>query len=119
MTPSEPWSGDLLARPRSQAERARTTAVTGKARDPGGDGVTAGPPPRLELPGPPQLGAHLQPELMARLLTGRLESGELAEVVLAHLLALCPQCRTVRRQLEDCLHEVGHWDYVVALGEGA
>jgi hypothetical protein len=84
--------------------------VTGKAREPGGDGVATAPPLH---------GAHLQPELMARLLTGRMESGELAEVVLAHLLALCPECRTVRRQLEDCLHEVGHWDYVVALGEGA
>ncbi len=93
--------------------------MTAKARNPGGDGVAAGPPPHLESPVPPQPAAHLQPELMARLLTGRLESGELAEVVLAHLLALCPQCRTVRRQLEDCLHEVGHWDYVVALGEGA
>jgi len=91
----------------------------GRTCEPCGHGAAAGPPPGAETGEPPRPAAHLQPELMARLLTGRVESEELVDVVLAHLLALCPECRSVRRQLEDSLHEVGHWDYVIALGEGA
>jgi tetratricopeptide (TPR) repeat protein len=62
---------------------------------------------------------HLAPELMARLLSGRVESEELSQLVLPHLLALCPECSAVRRGLEALRREVGHWDYVVAATEGA
>jgi tetratricopeptide (TPR) repeat protein len=65
------------------------------------------------------LDGHLAPELMARLLSGRVESEELSQLVLPHLLARCPECCAVRRELEALRLEVGHWDYVVAATEGA
>jgi tetratricopeptide (TPR) repeat protein len=70
-------------------------------------------------PEPQQADRHLAPELMARLLSGRVESEELADVVLPHVLALCPECRAVKRELDSLRHAVGHWSYLVALTEGA
>ena len=68
---------------------------------------------------PPDAGArHLAPELVARLLSGGVEAGELAREVLPHLLALCPGCQATRDQLEALQREVGHWDYGIALAEG-
>lgn len=67
----------------------------------------------------PQVDGHLAPELMARLLSGRVESEELSQLVLPHLLARCPECCAVRRDLEALRREVGHWDYVVVATEGA
>jgi hypothetical protein len=61
---------------------------------------------------------HLAPELIARLLSGRVEHEELAQEVLPHLLALCPACQATRDRLEELQRDVGHWDYGVALAEG-
>jgi hypothetical protein len=61
---------------------------------------------------------HLAPELVARLLSGRVEPDELARQVLPHLLAHCPGCQQVRDQLEELRRDVAHWDHLVALTEG-
>jgi hypothetical protein len=61
---------------------------------------------------------HLPPELVARLLSGRVEADELARDVLPHLLSLCPGCQATRDRLEELQRDVGHWDYAVALAEG-
>ncbi|HVT59801.1 MAG TPA: hypothetical protein VHR45_15545 [Thermoanaerobaculia bacterium] len=61
---------------------------------------------------------HLSLEILAKLLSGRLEHEELLDKVVPHLLARCPGCRENHRQLMQMKDEVGHWDEEVALHEG-
>jgi hypothetical protein len=69
-------------------------------------------------PEPQQGSEHLPLELMARLLSGRVESEELSDAVLSHLVARCPECRASRQELESLRRAVGHWSYLVAVTEG-
>jgi tetratricopeptide (TPR) repeat protein len=63
--------------------------------------------------------AHLSLEAMARLRSGRMETGEIHAHLLSHLVSRCEECRTVDQRLAELRQEVGHWDDVVNLLEGA
>ena len=69
-------------------------------------------------PAPEEVRGHLPMDLMARLLSGAVEPDEVQGLVLPHLLALCPECRAVGRELERLRREVGHWSSLVAATEG-
>jgi hypothetical protein len=61
--------------------------------------------------------SHPSPEALARLVTGTAEPDELRQVLLPHLLDLCPKCRGVRNGLTTLARDFGHWDVSVALAE--
>jgi tetratricopeptide (TPR) repeat protein len=61
---------------------------------------------------------HLSLVTLARLATGRIEAEELQRVVVPHLVGVCAGCREIYQELQRLKGEVGHWDEMVAVGEG-
>ena len=61
---------------------------------------------------------HLSLVTLARLATGRIEVEELQQLVIPHLIGVCPGCREIHRELQRLKQEVGHWDDMVAVLEG-
>jgi tetratricopeptide (TPR) repeat protein len=61
---------------------------------------------------------HLALATLARLATGRIETEEVQQVVIPHLVAVCSGCRQIFEELQRLKEEVGHWDEMVAVLEG-
>lgn len=61
---------------------------------------------------------HLSLATLARLATGRIEPEEIQQLVIPHLVSVCPGCREVFDELQRLKEEVGHWDDMVAVMEG-
>jgi tetratricopeptide (TPR) repeat protein len=61
---------------------------------------------------------HLSLVIQAKLATGRIEVEELQQVVIPHLLGVCPGCREINQEMQRLKQEVGHWDDMVAVLEG-
>jgi hypothetical protein len=61
---------------------------------------------------------HLPLATLARLATGRIETEEIQQVVIPHLVAVCAGCREIFEELGRLKEEVGHWDDMVAVMEG-
>ena len=62
--------------------------------------------------------AHLTLETLARLLSGGMTYEELLEKVVPHLLARCPVCQEIHREILRMQAEVGHWNEDVVVTEG-
>jgi hypothetical protein len=62
-------------------------------------------------------GRHLSIETMARWLGGELDPEMVQEILLPHLLAVCPACRTTRDQLDRLVRDSHHWNPAMALSE--
>jgi hypothetical protein len=60
---------------------------------------------------------HLSIETMARWLGGELDPETVQEILLPHLLAVCPACRTTHDQLDRLVRDSHHWNPAMALSE--
>ncbi|MBV8202520.1 MAG: hypothetical protein JOZ15_18025 [Acidobacteria bacterium] len=61
---------------------------------------------------------HLSLVALARLITGRMGVEEIQQILVPHLIGICPGCREIYRELQRLKQEVGHWDEMVVVLEG-
>jgi tetratricopeptide (TPR) repeat protein len=62
---------------------------------------------------------HLSPLALARLVSGQMDAEEIRRVVVPHLLSRCPGCGQGAAAMREAMREVGHWDAVTSVVEGA
>lgn len=61
--------------------------------------------------------AHPTLEQLAKLLSGRLETDELLQEILPHLLSRCETCTGRVEEIRRLQRQIGHWDELVAVHE--
>lgn len=62
---------------------------------------------------------HLSTVTLARLLWVKVEVEEMQQMIVPHILAICPVCRENFEELQRLKREVGHWDDLMVVMESA